>query len=123
MSELGADGKPVLFVYNKCDAEGAAFPREGRDNTVCVSAKTGAGLEELVGRLEELVLDGKSEEIFIIPNAKQGILSKMYGFMTVNSVDYGPEEVTVSATADSKAKGMFAEFLKNKPERTKEDWE
>ena len=123
LSELGADGKPVLFVYNKCDAEGAAFPREGRDNTVCVSAKTGAGLEELVGRLEELVLDGKSEEIFIIPNAKQGILSKMYGFMTVNSVDYGPEEVTVSATADSKAKGMFAEFLKNKPERTKEDWE
>ena len=123
LSELGADGKPVLFVYNKCDAEGAAFPREGRDNTVCVSAKTGAGLEELVGRLEELVLDGKSEEIFIIPNAKQGVLSKMYGFMTVNSVDYGPEEVTVLATADSKAKGMFAEFLKNKPERTKEDWE
>ncbi len=123
LSELGADGKPVLFVYNKCDAPDAAFPREGRENTVCVSAKTGDGLEELVNKLEELVLDGKSEEIFVIPNAKQGILSKMYGFMTVNSVDYGPEEVTVSATADGKAKGMFAEFLKNKPERTKEDWE
>ena len=47
----------------------------------------------------------------------------MYGLMTVNSVDYGAEEVTVSATADGKAKGIFAEFLKNKPEKKKEDWE
>ena len=88
-----------------------------------MSAKTGEGLDTLVSKLEALVLDGKSEEIFIIPNSKQGILSKMYGLMTVNSVDYGPESVTVSATADGKAKGIFAEYLKNKPEKKKEDWE
>ncbi len=123
LSELGADGKPVLFVYNKCDAEGAAYPRDNRENTVCVSAKTGEGLDTLVNKLEALVLDGKSEEIFIIPNAEQGILSKMYGLMTVNSVDYGPESVTVTAIADGKAKGMLEQYLKNKPEKKKEDWE
>ena len=94
------------------------------NNTVLISAASGTGLEKLVSRIEELVLDGKTTEIFYIPNAKQGILSKMYGYMTINDVDYGAEGITVTAVADKRARGMFEEFMLNKPQKSEDDiWE
>ncbi|MBQ7820856.1 MAG: GTPase HflX [Clostridia bacterium] len=125
LHELGADGKPTLFVFNKCDGLDTALDisTSGKNNTLFVSAKTGMGLEALVKRLEEIIHEGKSNEIFIIPNAKQGILSRMYEHMTVTEVEYGAENVTVSAVADAKARGMFEEFMADKPAKNNEDEE
>ncbi len=124
LAELGAHGKPTLFVYNKCDSltdKGRAVMHSGHENTLFVSARTGDGLDRLVERIEQLIHEGNSNEIFIIPNAKQGILSRMYEHMTVTGVDYGEQSVTVSAIADAKARGMFEEFLANKPAGKDED--
>ena len=117
LNELGADGKPVLYVYNKCDyLETSKISLENtNENRIFVSALNGLGLDKLVTRLEELIHDGKTNEVFIIPNAKQGIISRMYSEMTVTDVEYGPENVTVKAVADAKARGLFAEFIFPKP--------
>lgn len=124
LNELGASGKPTLFVYNKCDLEeGTAVFEKGDENRLFISAHTGMGLEALVGRIEELVHEGKTNEVFIIPNAKQGIISRMYEFMTINDVEYGEDCVKINAVADAKARGMFAEFLINKPTKIGEDEE
>lgn len=119
LNELGADGKPVLYVYNKCDyLETSKISLENtNENRIFVSALNGLGLDKLVTRLEELIHDGKTNEVFIIPNAKQGIISRMYSEMTVTDVEYGPENVTVKAVADAKARGLFAEFIFPKPEQ------
>ncbi|MBE6605705.1 MAG: GTPase HflX [Ruminococcaceae bacterium] len=124
LNELGASGKPTLFVYNKCDLEeGTAVFEKGDENRLFISAHTGMGLESLVGRIEEIVHEGKTNEVFIIPNAKQGIISRMYEFMTINDVEYGEDCVKVNAVADAKARGMFSEFLQNKPKKVGEDEE
>lgn len=125
LDDLGASGKPTLFVYNKCDLiENSTSLLSADNNTVFISAASGTGLEKLVSRIEELVLDGKTTEIFFIPNAKQGILSKMYGYMTINDVDYGAEGITVTAVADKRARGLFEEFMLNKPQKSEDDiWE
>ena len=54
--ELGAGQTPVLRVYNKCDAIPVMteLPR-GRDG-VCVSARTGEGMELLLQRITEALL-------------------------------------------------------------------
>lgn len=119
LNELGADGKPVLYVYNKCDYLDTSKIRleNTNENRIFVSALKGLGLDKLVNRLEELIHDGKTNEVFIIPNAKQGIISRMYSEMTVTDVEYGPESVTVKAVADAKARGLFAEFIFPKPEQ------
>ena len=124
LNELGASGKPTLFVYNKCDLkEGTAVFEKGDENRLFISAHTGFGLEALVTRIEELVHEGKTNEVFIIPNAKQGIISRMYEFMTINDVEYGEDCVKVNAVSDAKARGMFSEFLQNKPKKVGEDEE
>lgn len=123
LHELGADGKPTLFVYNKCDEFGDdKLPiGELNDNTLFVSALTGAGLDALASTLERIIHDGKTSETFIVPNAKQGILSKMYENMTVTQVEYGADAVTVYAVADAKARGMFSEFIQGRSNGNEEE--
>ncbi len=113
LCELGASDKPILYVYNKCDTldDNNIFTDLANKNTVFVSALNRLGLEKLVNKLEELVHDGKTNEIFIVPNNKSGIVSRMYTEMTVTDVEYGAESITVKAVADKKAKGLFAEFM------------
>ncbi len=124
LNDLGAGGKPTLFVYNKSDLLENQKGILDSDNTVFISAASGDGIEKLVLRLEELVLDGKTTEVFFIPNAKQGILSKMYEYMSINEVDYGADGITVTAVADKRARGMFEEFMQNKPQKSEDEiWE
>ena len=66
LSDLGAAGKPTLYVFNKCDrgvAEymsiGAAAPLE---NTVYISAKTGQGLSVLISKIEEILQSRKRKK-------------------------------------------------------------
>jgi len=57
LAEIGADDAPQILVYNKIDAAGLEPGVErdqyGRISRVFVSARTGAGLEELRGALGE----------------------------------------------------------------------
>jgi GTPase len=51
LQELELDRKPRLLVFNKCDAAGEEPPHE--PGALYVSAKTGAGIDELRARLAE----------------------------------------------------------------------
>jgi len=124
LAELGAGDKPTLVVFNKCDlgaAQVAGYGAARPENICYISAKTGQGLENFVGKLEAIILDGKTEETFIFPNAEAGALNILYkNAATVDSVDYGNENIVAVATVDAKTRGMLAKYLKNKIE-TKED--
>ena len=118
LKDLGASDKPTIYVYNKCDIadidlwhlpEGTLSPTKN-GSAVAVSAKNGAGIDELVRRLERLVLDGKSDETFIIPNSEQGVVSRLYAAAKVIDIDYGAENVTITATVDHKTRGQFDKY-------------
>jgi len=113
LSELGASGKPTLYVYNKCDRAELGFGHLAIDpdkNTVAVSALTGEGLDELVSKLEVMVQNGKSTETFVIPNADAGIVNRLYANAEIIDIDYGSEAVTVKATVDAKTKGQYDKY-------------
>ena len=113
LSELGASGKPTLYVYNKCDRAELGFGHLAIDpekNTVAVSALTGEGLDELVSKLEVMVQNGKSTETFIIPNFDAGVVNKLYASAEIIDVDYGSENVTVTATVDAKTRGQYDKY-------------
>ncbi len=118
LSELGAADKPTLYVYNKCDkCEGdfTLINTDSKRNAVAVSALTGVGIDSLVNKLEEMVQNGKSTEIFVIPNNKQAAVSRIYTSAEILDIEYGSEAVTVKAIVDAKTKGQFNEFrLKDK---------
>ncbi len=137
LEELGAGGKPTLYVFNKCDREncdavslmgvvarkGLTFDRADPDSSeradskrsaVSVSALTGQGLDELAMALQDMVRLGKRRVTFVIPNAEQGALSRLYSEQAaVESVEYGDEAVTVVATVDDRVYGLMRKYAQN----------
>ncbi len=124
LEELGAGGKPTLYVFNKCDMGVAEFAGMGRhaenDNTVYISARTGQGVELLVSRIESLVLSDKRRVTYTIPNSDAGALNTLYKFATVEDVEYGAEAIKVTALADARARGLMKKYA-DEPETTDEE--
>ena len=131
LEELGAGGKPTLYVFNKCDRDtcdtvslmgvvagkSLTFDRkpDGRPDTtraaVYISATTGQGLDQLSLILQDMVRRDKRRVTFVIPNKEQGALSRLYSEQAaVESVDYGYEAVTVVATVDDRVYGMMKKY-------------
>ncbi len=113
LCDLGASGKPTLYVFNKCDrgvAEIGRIGREAPENTVYISALTGQGCEQMVAKLEVMVLDGKKRVTYLIPNSEAGVLNTLYKYATVENVEYGGEGMTVTAIVDSRARGMMKKY-------------
>lgn len=127
LAELGAAGKPTIYVYNKCDlgisAELPSYIANNEDpnRVVCaISAKSGEGIDTLLEKIEEIIHAGKSRVTFVIPNSEQAALNILYKNATVESVDYGYEGVTVVATVDQKVRGMLKKYDVNRPADTEE---
>ena len=127
LAELGAAGKPTIYVYNKCDlgisAELPSYIANNEDpnRVVCaISAKSGEGIDTLLEKVEEIIHQGKSKVTFFIPNSEQGALNILYKNATVESVDYGYDGVTVVATVDAKVRGMLKKYDINKPQEVEE---
>ncbi len=111
ISELGAADKPIIYVYNKCDALcGEAFGSI-KSPSVRISAKTGAGIDELLELLENTVHMGNKKCILSIPYSEQSIVSSMYNSYSVLSVDYTAESVIVTVILDEKGRGVYKKYV------------
>ena len=126
LTELGAGGKPMLYVFNKCDKGAAHVGRFGvqiPDNVVYISAVTGQGIETLVDKLETIVLGGHSREVLIIPNREAGVLNQLYKNAVVEDVEYGNESITVTAVLDAKTRGQMKKYVQGYTEPSEDDYE
>ena len=125
--ELGAVGKPTLYVFNKCDRGFAELREIGRssdaDNIAYISALTGQGMDTLISKLEAIVIEGKRRVTYFIPNSDGGALNTLYRVATVEDVEYGADGMTVVALADAKARGMMKKYALDDAPEPKEDWE
>lgn len=113
ISELNAEDKPRIYVYNKCDkAEGGPSYAVVRDNTVIISAATGKGVDSLVSMLEDVIHRGKRTCTLLIPYNEQSLVNALYNKATVLSVDYADEGVIVSAILGNAEIGMYSRYIK-----------
>lgn len=115
LEELGAAGKPILYVYNKCDVETNTLPKVkqdvGENNVFFISSVTGEGIDRLIGRIEELVNDGKTDEVFLFPHNDQSMVNVLYKNAVILDTEYLAEGVRFKATVDAKVKGMLSKYL------------
>ena len=125
LADLGAGGKPTLYVFNKCDREACdtvtlmgvvankLTAQEGK-RAVYISALTGEGCDELADAIRDIIRRGKRQVTFVIPNAEAGALSKLYSEKAaVESVEYGAEGITVVATVDDRVYGLMKKYDPN----------
>ena len=113
IEELGANDKPRIYVYNKCDkCESAPAMLEAK-NSVIVSAKSGGGIEFLIESVERVIKESKRECRLLIPYSMQSLVSEIYNEYSVTSVEYLEDGISVIATLDERGIGRFKNYAIN----------
>ncbi len=109
IAKLGAGATPCIRVYNKCDRYLGVLPRG--ENTVCISAKTGEGTEELVKLIAGILGKESRRVTMLLPYDKAGVAETLRKEAAVLSVDYGENGVTVEAIVKPELWGLVREYV------------
>jgi len=113
LASLGASDKPTLTVFNHSD-ELPECPKTGfvaEGDRVFISALTGAGVDLLLAKLDETVASMRRTCRFLFPYTASGNLDKLYRTAAVQSVDYLPEGIAVTASVDRRTAGELSDYL------------
>lgn len=113
IAQLGAGDKPILYVFNKSDAakDGMTVIGSKPNDSVFISALTGAGIDTFLSMLEDLARAGTRRCTLRIPMAEQSVLNQLYRLATVEDIQYKDEYVEVTAVLDSRAQGTFKKYI------------
>lgn len=98
LRELGADGKPVITLFNKQDklASRETLRDFKAEYTILTSAKNGEGLGALCIALEELLKRGKIYIDRIFPYEQAGKIQMIRSFGQLENEEYLPEGIRVT---------------------------
>ncbi|NLC73498.1 MAG: GTPase HflX [Ruminococcaceae bacterium] len=111
INKLGAGTKPCLLVYNKCDRYMGLLPHG--ENIVCVSAKTGEGMPELLDKIFAILSENDHRAVLHLPLNQGALLDLLRREAAVHSVTYTEEYievcVTVRAELWSRVRGYVAD--------------
>ena len=111
IEELGAEDKPRIYVYNKADKLSQEEIPFIKDNSVLVSAKTGKGIDELLGKIESILKESKKEYVLLIPYDSQSKINLIYKEYTVLETEYSDDGIFVKCILDEKGRGMYKAYI------------
>ncbi|MCI7474449.1 MAG: GTPase HflX [Clostridiales bacterium] len=119
--ELGAEQTPRIDVFNKIDRCPSEILPHGED-IVSISAKTGQGLDELLGKIGDRLDTGAHRVVLHIPYDKGGIVDLLHREAKVERVDYG-ESIEVEAVCTPIQLGRLKDYIVSGWTPPKEFWE
>ena len=112
LSELGCDNKPKITVYNKCDLLADKPVPPYTENTVCISAESGTGMDGLL-ELLDLRLPGRRRRMeLLIPYTNGNVLNMIRTSGDMLSEEYTPEGILVECMADAALYAACQPFLR-----------
>ena len=120
INQLGANETPCIRVYNKCDAYVGILPH-GED-IVCLSAKSGEGVQELVQALSGLLDKGRHHVTLKIPYSSAGVADLLNREAAVIRMEYTDEGIEAEVIVPPDIFGKVKRFIPGYAE-AKEDWE
>lgn len=116
LRELGAIEKPMITVLNKVDLIEHDLDRLHElkshfdERSVFISAVTGEGLDTLVGRLCEMMVDRVARLSLRIPQSRQDLVALLHREAKVLSTDYEGNDVLIVAIVPHILQHKFEEF-------------
>lgn len=88
--EVGAEGIPIIYVFNKADLVGISIPATKEDR-IFMSAKSKIGLEELIQLIEEVLFQDYIECDMLLPYSKGNVLAILKESADVRQIEYETE--------------------------------
>jgi GTPase len=118
LGELGAAEKPALTVFNKIDAADAktlSRMRALHPTALFISAHTGAGLDLLLRRCEELAVDNHDAVELLIPHSRYDVVARLHQAGRIKSQVSLDEGVRLSGRFPRKVAALYAPFVFQPP--------
>ena len=117
LTELGAEEKRMLLVFNKIDKarDPSTLPwaRRNFPNAHFISVKTGEGLPELVSRIGEFVADELLTIELRIPQNRSDLIARLHREADIRSTDYDGNDVCIRARLSPRAAISYQPFIVN----------
>lgn len=110
LKDLGCDGIPRIDVLNKCDKLPGSENIRCDDKTVKISAKLGAGLDDLLECIARNLPETSVRGKFIIPYDKTNLINTIRIDGKILSEEYRPEGTLIDAVVDKKILHLVEEF-------------
>ena len=119
LEEIGAAGKPTLMVFNKIDRfEKDDLLKQFQDrfpNSVAVSAKTGAGIAELLAELSSLLRPVRELVDLSVPHEAAAVIARLHSTAQVVERNYDGETARFKARIPPHLHQEFAAFILPEP--------
>jgi GTP-binding protein HflX len=113
ITRLGADAKPRIEAFNKCDISADdAESRPRGENAVSISAKTGEGVGELLERICGLLENSGVKTTLRLPYSDGGLVGMLTREGTVTRAEYMDDCVEIEAVLRPEIYGKVKKYAK-----------
>ncbi|AQP46731.1 GTPase HflX [Tessaracoccus aquimaris] len=115
LGEIGASKVPELLVLNKADvADDATLLalRASHPDAVVVSARTGAGIDELRAVLEERLPRPQVELTVLVPYSRGDLVDRIHKTGVIDALEHTGDGTLVTARVQPDLAGDLAEFVR-----------
>lgn len=122
LADLNADQKRTVTVFNKIDrvdhAEDLRLMKSTFPDAVFISAKTGQGIDDLMDRLEDLLVDQLAPIELMVPHHRSDVVASLHREGKVTHLEYLDEHVKVAAVLAHRQAGRYRDFLSSTEEES-----
>ena len=110
IGKLAKPETPVLRCYNKADLVEKTDIPIGED-VVAISAKSGAGMDELLRAIEQALGHSRHHLVVLLPYSKGGMVETLHDSAQVLNVDYTADGIAVETIVDPILYGRLKEYI------------
>lgn len=100
LDSLGCGNKPMISVMNKCDLCENSFMLPTRGEFVMISALNGAGIENLLAKVQVALPVTRRKAEMLIPYSEGGLANKIREDGVMLKEEYRPDGIYVKAVMD-----------------------
>jgi GTP-binding protein HflX len=114
LGELGAADRPMITVFNKIDAIDAntlTRLRASHPEALFISVHSGAGLDSLLRRCEELAVDDQDSVELLIPHNRYDAVAKLHDVGRVKTQESLDDGVKISGRFPRKFSALYTPFI------------
>lgn len=111
LEELGCKGKPIIAVFNKCDAAPDLSWLSAGLHSVKISALTGEGLDRLLNEMVRALPPTRKKVTLLLPYSMGSDAALLREKGALDREEYRPDGLLMTVTADAKLLERYKDYI------------